>query len=89
MSFYRYYIPNLANQFHFKTISMHQLRNTIKSIKKTTSTDYYGISMNILNNLMKSIEPILLNIVNIAIETGNFPSNLNISKILPIPKKMI
>ena len=53
MSFYRQHVPNLSNQFNFKNISMYQLRNSIKKINKTTSTDYYGISMNILKNLMK------------------------------------
>ena len=42
--------------------------------------------MAMILKLRKSLEPILLNLINISIYNSEFPDILKISKIIPIPK---
>ena len=65
---------------------MSELRSILSSINKSKSFDYYGLSMEMILKLRRSLEPILLNLINISIYNSNFPDILKISKIIPIPK---
>ena len=42
--------------------------------------------MSMVKKIRKSIEPILLRIINLSIKTNSFPKCLKISKVIPIPK---
>ena len=86
MDYYVKYVPNFKNEFKFKTINMSELRKTFSSIKNTKSSDYFGISMSILKKIQRSIEPIMLNLINQTITQSKFPELLKISKIIPIPE---
>ena len=65
---------------------MSDIRRPLSSANKSNTTDYYGISMRMLWNVRKAIEPILLNIVNLSTYNSTFPDVLKINKIIPIPK---
>ena len=43
--------------------------------------------MKIIWKIRKSLEPILLNLINIIIKEEKFPDILKINKIIPIPKE--
>ena len=43
---------------------MSELRNILSELNKTTSLDYFGISMKMIWKIKSSLEPILLNLVN-------------------------
>ena len=86
MDFYEKHVEKFVNKFKIKEINMSELRIAISSIKKTKSTDYYNLSMIMIIKIRKSIEPILLNLVNQSIKQNIFPDLLKISKVIPIPK---
>ena len=65
---------------------MSDVRRAMSAVNKSNCFDYYGINMKMLYNIRKSIEPILLNLINLSIYNSEFPSVLKISKIIPIPK---
>ena len=65
---------------------MSDIRKAMDLVNKSKSFDYYGINMNMLYKIRRSIEPILLNITNLSIYNSVFPEVLKINKIIPIPK---
>ena len=86
MTYYKKYVQKKKNTFYLKQINMSELRSILSNINKSKSFDYYGLSMDMILRLRRSLEPILLNLVNISIYNSNFPDILKISKIIPIPK---
>ena len=67
-------------------MKLSDLVNAIESldIKKLTGLD--GLSSRILKRAAKGVSPTLLEMINISINTGNFPDNLKIAKLIPIHK---
>ena len=86
MVFYETHVKKNVNNFRFKTVNMSELRKAISSLNKSNSEDYYGLSMRMLMNIRKSIEPIILNLINLCIYNSIYPNSLKISEIIPIPK---
>ena len=86
MNFYKSNVEQLINKFRFKQINMSDLRKAISKINLSNSEDYYGISMKMLIKICKSIEPVMLNLINQCIYDSKFPEYLKINKIIPIPK---
>ena len=86
MDYYVKHIPKYNNEFKIKVINMSELRIALTNINNTKSCDVYGLSMTMLKKIRRSIEPILLNLVNQCIMQSTFPDMLKISKIIPIPK---
>ena len=86
MQYYKKYVNQQKNTFRINQINMSDLRIILSSMKKSNSFVYYGLSMPMILKLRRSLEPILLNLINISIYNSEFPDILKISKILPIPK---
>merc|ERR1712105_526436 len=80
-------IPEPDNKLGIKTINMSQLRNIMRSMKKSKSTGVDNVSMEMIINIKLSIEPILLKIVNNVMEKQKFPNILKVNKIIPKKKE--
>ena len=79
---------NITSNFDFQTVSDKCVLETIDNLKCKTS---YGVDK-ISNNLLKEIKNIiakpLTKIINQCIDTGMFPEQMKIARVLPIHKKM-
>ena len=87
MTNYNKATQHINNKLSLRQINMSQLKNTLKSIKPTGSTGIDTISTRTLKNLDKSINPLLLNLVNTTITTDQYPDALKTSKAVPILKQ--
>jgi hypothetical protein len=74
-------------KFSLKELSMYQLKEMMDKINPTRSAGLDMISMRTIKNNRLILEPLILNLLNLTITTGVFPTNLTTSKILPILKK--
>ena len=83
---YRNSMGQVDSRLEITEINMSQLVSVIKSMKPTTSTTSDYISVKILKEAGHSISPHLLNLVNSIIKTQEYPSELKLTKIVPIPK---
>ena len=84
---YRKLMTNKNTTFELKTITMQELRTTMKQMKATNSTSWDNISMKTLKNVQKIIEPALLNLINTSIQLKLYPDNLKGSKAIPLLKE--
>ena len=83
---YKENIGEVNSKFIFKEITMHELRKILSSMKPTGSTSNDYISMKTIKKARKTLEPILLNMVNSTISKRTYSDILKIIKILPIHK---
>lgn len=73
--------------FNFREITFNEVRDTIDSIKKKKSKDYYNISITIVRNIKNLILVPLTRLINRCINENLFPSCLKVTKVIPIHKK--
>ena len=71
-------------RFKFRAISLLELKNICKTIKK--KNDYRRISNNLILDNWDLVGNILLEIINKSLETGIFPDNWKESMVTPIEK---
>lgn len=69
-----------------RTITMGELKRTLRSMKPTKSSSDDGLTMRLILNSTKVLAKPLLNIINSSISTNTFPDSLKTSKIVPILK---
>ena len=81
---YKNQIPVINCRFKFRVISLLELRNICKTIKK--NNDYRRISNNLILDNWDLVGNILLEIINKSLETGIFPDNWKKSMLTPIEK---
>ena len=86
MEYYTKNVKKNLNKFSLKQVNISDIRKVMSALNKSKSFDYYGISMDMLYRIRRSIEPVLMNIVNLSIYNSIFPDILKINKIIPIPK---
>ena len=67
-------------------MKLSDLVNAIESLDIKKSTGVGCLSASILKRAAKVISPTLFEMINISINTGNFPDNLKIAKLIPIHK---
>ena len=65
---------------------MSELRSILSSMRPTSSTANDHISMKSILQVRRQVEPQLLNLTNQILTTSQYPKNLKITKIIPIPK---
>ena len=65
MKFYVSKVVQNVDKFKFLPINMSELKKILSELNKTTSLDYFCISKNMIWNIKSSLEPIILNLVNI------------------------
>ena len=58
MKFDKEKVVQNVNKFKFQTINMSELRKILSELNKTTSLDFYGVSMKMIWKIRKSLEPI-------------------------------
>ena len=72
--------------FLFHT-SESEIMKIIKTLKNTNSTGYDNFSTRFIKLSSSILAPALAKVFNLAIDTGIYPSNLKIAKVIPIFKK--
>ena len=77
----------IKQKLKIKEINMYNLRHTLDNIKSTGSSGFDTISTRTIKNLRKSLEPLLLNLVNTTITSKKYPEILKLSKAVPILKQ--
>ena len=70
-------------------INMSQLRKIYNKLNKSNTISKDRISMNTLNKLKTSTQPLILRLVNIIIKTKKYPKELKVSRIVPIQKNLV
>lgn len=74
-------------EFKLRTISMSELKLSIKKMRATNSTGFDSISMRLIKQSAAVLYRPLLNMVNSSLTTNTFPNTLKTAKIIPILKK--
>lgn len=72
--------------FSFHYIRPNDIIKTFKSLNSKKTTDLWGISVKIIENIVVEISPYLAAIFNECVDTGIFPNLMKHSKILPLFK---
>ena len=73
-------------EFKIPFMKLSVLVNAIELLDIRKSTGRDGLSPMTLKRAAKVISPTLLEMINISINTGNFPDNLKIAKLIPTLK---
>ena len=82
------YLPNsIANSFVCETITELEVYNAAVKFAAKSSAGPDVFSAKLILDVSSSIIPILCKIYNLSLESGIFPSELKISKVIPIFKK--
>ena len=83
---YKKVTQNITTKFSIKQINMTELGQILHDTKPSGSTGLDNLSMRTIKNLQKTLEPLLLNLINSVIEQENYPDNLKTSKVIPLKK---
>ena len=83
---YRAYVTKSKNILKISKIRNEELNTIFKRVNKSRSTGVDNISMVTVMRLRKSIQKLILHLINQVIETKIFPECLKVSKIIPIKK---
>ena len=73
-------------KFRIPVMKHKELLSSIKSLNIAKATGLDGITPKILKSSAEIVCPILLEIINISLNIGQFPDGLKIAKLLPIHK---
>ena len=87
MSNYKKVYADKTCTFDIKTITMHELRQTIHKMKPSRTAGIDGISIKLIKELWKELEIPILQMVNSSIQTKQYPTTLKQSKIIPLLKQ--
>ena len=74
---------NPKPRFSFKTLTMYELKEIVKIMQPSKALGTDTISMKTIKDCINEIDVVLLNIVNMSIANNTYPTQLNISKIMP------
>ena len=83
---YKKLVKDKKMSFKLESITMSQLRTTLRKMRSTPSTGIDMISMKSIKNLQKPLESAILNLVNTTLGTTLYPSQLKKSKVIPLLK---
>lgn len=72
--------------FKIRNLSLQEVMNVIKDLKINKSAGNDNISSKLVKECVDVVCPILVEIYNKIINTSEFPENLKIHKVIPIPK---
>ncbi|KAF6214319.1 hypothetical protein GE061_009059 [Apolygus lucorum] len=68
-------------------VSELEVLRIIDRMKNSASQDIYGLSAVFLKKAKSSVAPVICKLVNTVFSTGEFPLELKLSKVIPVPKK--
>lgn len=80
-------INNLIQMVSWKEITPGQLISIVKGFKSTTSPDYYGLTVQLLREIVEYIAHPLCILINTCLAEGVFPDKLKIARVVPVFKK--
>ena len=86
---YKKYIQTPKSKLKISKINNNDLDKIFKRVNKSRSTSFDNISMITLMKLRKSLQKLILHLVNQVIQTKIFPQCLKMSKIIPIKKNSL
>ena len=86
-SFHDYLRNHTEFQFNFVNVSEESVTKIIKELKPKTSCDITGLSNKLLKHIDCEIIKPLTVIINQCINTGIFPNDLKVAKVIPLFKK--
>ena len=75
------------SRFNFRGVSSFEIGNIIKSLESKTSKDPDNLTAKFIKSIGDYIAHPISLLINNSLQTGVFPSNLKIGKIIPIFKK--
>lgn len=77
---------NFPNTLFFEPCTPEEIINVIKCLKPKTSCGYDDISPKLVKQVADPISIPLSNIANISMQTGSFPSQMKLAKVIPMYK---
>ena len=77
---------NATSSMFLQPTCPEEIVGVINKFKNKTSFGYDGISMQLVKHIGEVISVPLAHIINISFETGTFPDNMKIAKIIPLYK---
>lgn len=80
-------IPGVASVFEWKHVIILDVVNIVCSFKASDSKDVFGMTTNLLKQVIHIIGPTLVYLINACFLEGVFPSVLKLSRTVPIYKK--
>ena len=83
---YQNITQHIQHEKEIHPITMIDVRETLNNIKTSNSTGIDLISIKTIKNIQKTIEHLLLKIVNLSITQINYPKSLKCSKVIPLLK---
>ena len=86
-SFNSYLTAPSENVFIFHDVLINDVLKIINNFKPKTSTGVDNLSMKLLKNISNSLSIPLSTIINQSLNTGIFPDDLKIAKVIPLFKK--
>lgn len=84
---YLSYLISPLEHFIFSPTTPNEIIKTIKTLKNTESMDFYCMNTKLLKEITYLISNPLSTIINKIFDQAIFPSELKITKVIPIPKK--
>lgn len=79
--------PSLTANFNFCEVLPEQVSDIVKGFKSSNSCDIYGMSVNLLKEVIDSFVKPLTHCLNKCLAEGVFPEELKKSRVVPIYKK--
>lgn len=83
ITFFHTQIRSSLNEF--KLISIQEVTNIVNKLKNNSDSTYF-LNTKILKGAIDSLGHILLHIINVSLSEGQFPEQLKLSTVTPIPK---
>ena len=82
------YLKNPAKcTFHFEPVTEASVMKIIKQLKSKSSFGYDGLSTRLLKEILPEVIKSIALIINQCMNTGVFPDNMKVAKVIPLHKK--
>ncbi len=79
-------IERNPNSMFLIAVEENEIINIVKKCKNKTSTDYNGIDMSLIKQVIEGVSKPLAHICNLSFQTGTFPNQMKIAKVIPLYK---
>ena len=75
------------NLFFLHPTNLHEIIDIVRSLKRSKSSGFDEISVNLLKKIIHPIAIPLTHIFNLSLSTGRCPNSLKLAKVIPVYKK--
>jgi len=76
-----------SNSFFLEPVTTLEVKTIILGLKSSDSRDVYDLSSHLLQLIVDNVCSPISHLINMIFETGSFPNNLKISRVVPVHKK--